>query len=518
MESSTTGDLTDVIVVGAGLTGLACADALCRAGLRVLLLESGKRVGGVVDTMDVGGFLFESGPNTVPAGAAHVRRAADRLGIASQIVTSRPEAKRRYLFKNGGLHELPSSLRALMSTELLSRAAKRRIASEVLRRAQLPDRSESEPTLEDFLSERIGVEATRTVAGAFVRGVYAAEIDELGARSAFPRMWNLVAEHGGLVRGMMARGKAAKRARRAGEPPLPGPATSATDLLSFTGGFGVLTDAYARSLQGSVSTSTAVVEIDRGPGGWRAVLESGEALSCRELVLAVPARAAHPLVALCAPERLDIDALRDVRHAAVTAVHMGLEDAPLPPGFGFLVPPDEEAKGDPRTPRALGMLFISNLFNGRAPSGTTSVTAMMRGGDVADLVGDQLVDRASVELNKALQGFRVTEPTAPTPKGHPRVVASRIQRWTDVIPRYSTGHGERMATLTEKVERMLPGLHLAGNYVGGVSVDDRIRYGGEIAARVTSRLAHLKELRGQGSPGAKDPSPDGDKDATEEAS
>ncbi|MFT5731841.1 MAG: oxygen-dependent protoporphyrinogen oxidase [Planctomycetota bacterium] len=496
-STGSTSDLVDAIVIGAGMTGLSCAHTLRERGLSVLVLEAGKDVGGVVGTMETGGFLFESGPNTVPASALNLRKAAASLGIENQLVTSKPEAGRRYLFKDGGLHELPSKPGAFLRTPLLSRRAKRKILSEPFRRYAAPAAGTPEPTFEAFLTERIGAEATRTLAGAFVRGVYAAEIEELGALSAFPRLAAMCAEHGGLVRGMMARGRAAKKARREGtEVAPPGPRTSPTDLISFTGGFGVLTSAYRRSLQDAVSLSTPIQEIARGPGGWRAVLETGEALSCRELVLAVPASSASPLLSMCTPERLDTSALDRIKHAAVTAVHLGLEGAPLPPGFGYLVPPDEAARRDPRTPGVLGTLFISNIFDGRAPSGTSSITAMFRGGDVADLVGDDLVDRAVVELEKALIGYEAVTPGAPERKSRPRVVASRIQRWTDVIPRYAPGHVNEMAKLTASLERALPGLHLAGSYIGGVSVDDRIRVGVKTADRIAERLAHLSELRG----------------------
>ena len=175
------GSMNDVIVVGAGLTGLACAHELQARGLRVLVLEAGRRVGGVVGTGDRNGFLFESGPNTVPAGARHVREAAEKLGLSDKLITSNAEAKRRYLFKDGGLHALPDSPLALLRTPLLSARAKLRILSEPLRRFR-PDTRAPEPTFEAFLTERIGREATRTLAGAFVRGVYAAEVDELAHR------------------------------------------------------------------------------------------------------------------------------------------------------------------------------------------------------------------------------------------------------------------------------------------------------------------------------------------------
>ena len=76
-----------------------------------------------------------------------------------------------------------------------------------------------------------------------------------------------------------------------------------------------------------------------------------------------------------------------------------------------------------------------------------------------------------------------------------RVVASRVQRWTDVIPRYGPGHDERFSKLVQSSARILPGLHLAGNYVGGVSVDDRLGHGLAVAETVANRLSHMAERR-----------------------
>ncbi len=43
--------ITEVVVIGAGVAGLACAKALCEAGLRVTILEARNRIGGRVWTM-----------------------------------------------------------------------------------------------------------------------------------------------------------------------------------------------------------------------------------------------------------------------------------------------------------------------------------------------------------------------------------------------------------------------------------------------------------------------------------
>ena len=51
----------DVIVVGAGLAGLAAARTLEAGGARVQVLEGAKRIGGRLHTVERGGIRFEVG-------------------------------------------------------------------------------------------------------------------------------------------------------------------------------------------------------------------------------------------------------------------------------------------------------------------------------------------------------------------------------------------------------------------------------------------------------------------------
>ncbi|THA23597.1 FAD-dependent oxidoreductase [Streptomyces sp. RKND-216] len=70
---------TDVIVVGAGVAGLACAADLTAVGLSVLVLEAADRVGGRMRTDRVDGFLVDHGFQVFNTSYPQVRR---RLRLA----------------------------------------------------------------------------------------------------------------------------------------------------------------------------------------------------------------------------------------------------------------------------------------------------------------------------------------------------------------------------------------------------------------------------------------------------
>ena len=479
-----------VVVVGAGVSGLACAYALTRAGREVLVLEAAPRAGGVVGTIEAEGFQFETGPNTIPATAAVFRTLAGELGIADRLIVSSPDAKLRFLFHRGALRPLPAGPGAFLRSPLLSFAGKCRVLSEPLRKRRPLAPDEEEPTFEAFLSERIGREATRTLAGAFVRGVYAAEIEELGARSAFPRLFALADGHGGLVRGMLAKRRAKKGEQE--PPPPPGPAAARTDLLSFPDGLGELIGALESALGDRLRTGAAVralAQSDGTAGCPDVLLESGERIAAGALVLAVPAPVAHRLLGGLLDRfegDAELDGLGRISHAAVTLCHLGLtppSGAGLPAGFGFLVPPDEvPGKSTGKTPptapvraapSVLGTLFPSNIFPGRAPAGAVAVSSFYRTADVRGLAEPELAAHAARDLAIALDW-----------KSEPEILVARTQNWSDVIPRYGVGHDRSLALIERRLAAVAPGVHLAGSYTGGVSVEDCIARGRAVAGEL----------------------------------
>ncbi len=73
-----------VVIVGAGVAGLACARQLHRAGQSVQVLEASERPGGVVWTEERDGFLLDNGFHVVLTGFPESRRQLDLEGLHLQ--------------------------------------------------------------------------------------------------------------------------------------------------------------------------------------------------------------------------------------------------------------------------------------------------------------------------------------------------------------------------------------------------------------------------------------------------
>jgi oxygen-dependent protoporphyrinogen oxidase len=274
------------------------------------------------------------------------------------------------------------------------------------------------------------------------------------------------------VRGL----RAASRRKREG---LPGPTVPSTALLSFPRGLSEIVDALAASLGSRVRTKSALASVERRAGAWVARTAAGESMEADRIVLAVGAPIAAKILGPLADGQIPIEHLTGIRHASVTLVHIGFDasEVPdLPPGFGYLVPPrsdDGLAADAPTEPRALGTIFASNLFPGRAPAGCVAISSFYRSNEVQGLEEKGLIELACEDLSRAIRQ-----------EHSPHARTAVVQRWTDVIPRYAPGHADRISELARAVSDRLPGLHLSGNYVAGVSVDQVITRGRATAEEI----------------------------------
>jgi len=457
----------DVLVVGAGISGLTAAFQLNRRRLAVEVIDAGSRPGGVIGTERRDGLLFERGPNSILDTGPFINEMLAELGILSERVEMNAVAAKRFLVRAGTLAALPMNPRAFLTTPLFSARAKLRLLREPFV-ARSPEGVEE--SVAQFVLRRLGREFLDYAIEPFVAGVYAGDPNELSVSAAFPRLHAIEQRYGSLIRGQIL--GARERAKSGAK------AKSVAPSFSFRGGLQTLTDVLGRRA-GHVVTGARAMRLSREPDG--AVLVEGEREGAsfrrraRSVVLAVPADCAARLVRDLSP--VAASALGDIAYAGVVSVVQSYPRASVRhslDGFGVLAPRVEKR-------RILGTLFSSSMFDGRAGEGDVLFTTFIGGRRDPDLLSRSDEELAAIARDElaALVGAQ----------GAPGFCA--MTRWPRAIPQYTLGHLDRIRR-AEQAQWALPGLFLCSSYRGGVAVGDCIKSGCDVAQAVIGYLGRSR--------------------------
>jgi len=159
---------SSVLVVGAGISGLACAYALHKAGIQVQLAEAAELPGGLIRSERQGAFLLEYGPQNFLA-TPTLRELCRELELEKEVMEA-PRKALRFILLDGKLREAPLSPGAFLSSFLFSTGTKWRAFRDVLGRSQPPDDDES---IAGFVRRKFSEELLEKLVDPFVSGVFA---------------------------------------------------------------------------------------------------------------------------------------------------------------------------------------------------------------------------------------------------------------------------------------------------------------------------------------------------------
>jgi protoporphyrinogen/coproporphyrinogen III oxidase len=453
--------MASVAVIGAGITGLTAAYRLKQRGSRVVVYEASDRIGGAIKSERRNGYLAELGPNSMALPSASVTAFLGELGVDSRRVAAAPAARNRYIVRRGRLVRLPMSPPELLTSRLLSNAAKLAIFGEPLME---PSDSAVDESVAAFVRRRFNQEVLDYIANPFVAGTFAGDPEQLSIRHALPQLQALERTQGSVVKAFVQMMKA----RRANSHGPEGPGS----VISFQDGLQEIPDALGRALMSEVRLRAPVTQLRHSQKGWTV----GAAFQTPELydavVYAAPAYGLDEIdLDLPGGERLST--LSSIVHPPVAVLALGFrrEQVTHPlDGFGFLTPEVERR-------RVLGVVFSSTLFPDRAPDGHVLLTAFVGGTRDPDFVQ---ADPQTITA-RVLDDLRVLLGT----QGEPTFRA--VQVWPKAIPQYVLGYG-RFKDIAEEIERRNPGLVLAGTYRDGVSLAEAIGSGERAASRTAERL------------------------------
>ncbi len=432
-----------IAIVGAGITGLTAAHRVKKSGKKVHLFDRKPEPGGVIGTEDSAGWRYELGPNTLLLKDPEVEKLINDLNLTDRIVTANQQASKRFIVKEGQLHELPTSFSGFLSTALFSGRAKRRLLRE-------PFAGKVQPgaTVAQFFHQRFGAEILNYAVNPFIAGIYAGSPDQLSLKHTFPALHRMQQESGSVLLGgirKMIKGRDSNKPKRR--------------LISFQTGLQELPKALISDLE-DTRLNQEIKKTEHRSDGWFLQTESAEYGPYSDVVITVPL---HKWNRELLPfQHHEIQTIKSVTYPPLSVLVLGYkkEDIEHPlDGFGFLVP-EKEGRS------VLGALFTSTLFKNRAPAGYHLLTVFIGGSRQPELAGKtsaELLDLTKKDLADLI-GLK----DAPNFNKH--------IYWPRSIPQYHTGYDDVLAVF-DSLEKNNPGLHLAGNFRGGVSVPDCIKNG-----------------------------------------
>lgn len=477
-----------VVVIGAGISGLACAHRLKQLGLRPRVLEATERSGGLINTVRRDGFLFETGPQ-FPRFPPSVWQLVRDSNLELEFVAGDSKAQ-RYIFRRGRLHPVPFSPGGLIRTQLVGLKSKLRILGEPFGYSRPPEQEES---LAEFVQRKFGAEVLDNLVDPIISTVFLGDARKMGMESAFPALVEWERKRGSLVRGALYARRSKREAAKSRGASLPSTFHSngnrnslrVTDALptlgSFRSGMATLPERLAEELKGEITYNVPVESVGllrenagASKQGWQICLSSGEQITAEHLVLAVPACVAARLLQTNIPQLASH--LKAIEYAPIVVVSSAYERSKVAnrlDGFGFMVP---RRKGL----NTICTFWNSSLFGGRAPEGTVLITSFAESEEnsAPGTANEEECARAVEAENARILGI----------SGKP--VARLVWKDLHALPQYNVGHARRVAEIY-RILPTLPNLYLAGNFLKGRSIGDCV----DVAYRVAENLH--SQLQGQ---------------------
>jgi len=448
----------DVIIIGAGLTGLTAAFYLKKQGFDVAIIEKNDRTGGVVKTFREDGFVYECGPNTGVLSHPEVAELFEELDGHCKLEVANPEAKKRLIWKSGRWHALPSGLLSAATTPLFTPGDKLRILWEPFRRKG----SEKFETLENLVLRRLGKSFLEYAVDPFISGIYAGDPARLVTRYALPKLYALEQKYGSFIIGAF---------KKSFEPKDERTKKATKEVFSAENGLSSLTDELTREIGSEriyLNTEGTVVHPEK-KGFLVSTRIKGEpaGLTSPVIVSTVDAGLLPSLFPFV--PAVDLSPVTDLEYTGVIQVIMGFREWKGMDlrAFGGLVPSREKRN-------ILGVLFTSSFLKDRAPAGGALLSVFIGGyrrPDLAKLSDSAIKDLVFREVDNMLG---VTDPD-------PEIF--RIFRYKRAIPQYGISTGQRLEAI-DRIQEKFKGLHIAGAVRDGIGMADRIRQARTIVAEI----------------------------------
>ncbi len=436
----------DVVVVGAGISGLAAAYRLKRHGLMPLVVEQSGRVGGRMRTDRVGGYNIDAGVTILGRRYRRMRALVRELGL-ERITASVPfslaidGSDRTRIYRAAR----PGDLLLGRNLSLTQRVSVVRFGIDMLRyrrkllhgladqATDLDDRSAA-----DYL-RGLGSGGSALLRQVFEPGLRAAVGGDLGETS---RQVLLTVVFNTLDAG----------------------------FWNFRDAVDLLPQALAAAVD--LRLSAEVVAVHRASTGFVIDVDESQgrqALHARGVILAIPGQRI-PGLAPWLPDWL-LGPLARTEFSRVSSIHLGLRHPPVSKavGIGFI-----------KAVAGIGVLELEHLrAPGRTPAGKGMVSVYF-----VNAPGFDCVDASDAELTG--RAMTITESRFPGMRDELELV-HRVS-WPTGIALFPVGRIREMGAVRRQLADWYEPVDVAGDWLDGVASESALRTGEQAADRLATRL------------------------------
>ncbi|HDO06494.1 MAG TPA: protoporphyrinogen oxidase [Bacteroidetes bacterium] len=434
-----------VAILGAGITGLVTAYYLKKAGIAFRIFEKSTHIGGVIDTREQDGFVYERGPNSGVIANAETAEFFEELGNRCKLEIANASSAKRLIWKEGKWHALPSGIVGGITTPLFSLKDKLRLLGEPFRKKG----DNPNETLAHLVIRRMGQSFLDYAIDPFILGIYAGDPDYLVPKYALPKLYRLEQDYGSFIGGAIKK----KREKKS-----PGEKKVTREIFSVDGGLRNLTNTLTAILgEENIETGCEDISVTKSGNNFH-VHRKGQQEDFSHLVSTVNAGVLPQLFPFV--EAKQWQPITNLVYAKVTEVAVGFKKwngIPLD-AFGGLIPFKEKRN-------LLGVLFMSSLFKSRVPKGGALLTTFVGGTrkpELAELNEEALYKLVKKELEITM-GLQNAEPDLFEFATHQQAIAQ-----------YGADSEERFRAIAN-IELLHRGLYLAGSIRDGIGLADRIK-------------------------------------------
>lgn len=442
--------MEEIVIIGAGITGLSTAYWLKKDGFKVKILEASNQVGGNIKTEKHQNFVFDTGPNSGLETTPLIKQIVDELNLQDEFVYANKESNKRYILRDNVLHPLPMNPKDFITTRLFSTSGKFRVLLEPFIGKSKDGYYQS---VAEFVRRRLGQEFLDYAINPFVSGVFAGDPENLSVKSAFPKLYRLEEVYGGLFKGMI---KGAKERKQRAEK-----SKQSAAMFSFRNGMSALTNRLGEFLKDEILLNHQLTKVQKVDDRILInVVEDGneKVFETKSVLFTIPAYSTAEIL-----RELDgylHNHLITIYYPPVLVLNVIYRKdkigQPLD-GFGFLIPEKEKKS-------FLGAIWNDSIFPNRGDKDFASFTIFVGGARQAKIFENDLNELINQVLSEFEQIMKITI----------KPESIKYKFWEKAIPQYSLGYIEKENAINQ-FEKNNKGIFLGGNYRGGISVGDCIK-------------------------------------------